>query len=82
MIKKLIILLIFCNIASAEIVLLGDLVKINIPKDKTYTKYNKLEHTKKNMSDAKLQSTSILKNFLKLRKIVKMILEYLKMKQC
>jgi hypothetical protein len=59
MIKKLIILLIFCNIASAEIVLLGDLVKINIPKDKTYTKYNKLEHTKKNMSDAKFTDNEI-----------------------
>jgi hypothetical protein len=59
MIKKLIILLIFCNIASAEIVLLGDLVKINIPKDKTYTKYNKLEHTMKNMSDAKFTENEI-----------------------
>ena len=59
MIKKLIILLIFCNIASAEIVLLGDLVKINIPEDKTYTKYNKLEHTMKNMSDAKFTDNEI-----------------------
>jgi hypothetical protein len=59
MIKKLIILIIFSNIASAEIVLLGDFVKIKIPENKTYTEYNKLEHMKENMSDANFTDKEI-----------------------
>ena len=61
MIKKLIILLICCNISLAEVVQLADIVKIKIPKDKTFIKYNKLEHMLKNMSDASFTDKEVNK---------------------
>jgi hypothetical protein len=59
-----IISLLFCNIVYAEIVSLSDLVKIKVPDNKTYVKYNKLDHMLRNMSDAKFTDKEINKTLL------------------
>ena len=56
---SLIIFLIFCKSVFAEVVMLSDIVKINIPDDKTYIKYNKLEHMLRNMNDAKFTDKEV-----------------------
>ena len=62
---SLIIFLIFCKSVFAEVVMLSDIVKINIPDDKTYIKYNKLEHMLRNMNDAKFTDKEALFYFNK-----------------
>ena len=53
------LILIFCTNISAEIVEIYNDVKIKIPENKTYVKYDKLEHMLKNMSDANFNDKEI-----------------------
>ena len=53
------LILIFCTNISAEIVEIYNDVKIKIPENKTYVKYDKLEHMLKNMVDANFNDKEI-----------------------
>ena len=57
--RYFLIILLFCTNIYAEIVEISENVRIKIPENKTYVKYNQLEHSLRNMGDAKFNDNEI-----------------------